>query len=59
MAWANMEGRFIAAYTWMYGSTKKQAKSTFHRAMEIADYGYVKEIIDCFENNAKKSAYTD
>lgn len=54
-----MKKDFIAAYTWMYGSTKKQAEGAYRRAMEIADYGYVKEIINCFENNAKKEAYAD
>lgn len=54
-----MKRDFITAYTWMYGGTKKQAEGAFRRAMEIADYGYVREIIGCFENNAKRSAYVD
>lgn len=54
-----MKADFVKAYTWMYGSTKKQAEATYRRAMEIADYGYVKEIIACFENNAKNAAYAD
>ena len=55
----DMKRDFVTAYTWMYGGTKKQAECAYRRAMEIADYGYVKEIIACFENNAKKSAYVD
>lgn len=55
----NLKSRFVTAYTWMYGSSKKQAESAYRRAMEIADYGYVKEIVDCFENNAKRSFYED
>ena len=54
-----MKKDFITAYTWMYGSTKKQAEGAYRRAMEIADYGYVKEIISCFKDNAKKSFYDD
>ena len=54
-----MKKDFIIAYTWMYGSTKKQAEGVYHRAMEIADYGYVNEIINCFKGNAKKSFYND
>lgn len=54
-----MKKDFINAYTWMYGSTKKQAEQTYRRAMEIADYGYIKEIINCFEENAKKAFYAD
>lgn len=54
-----MKRDFITAYTWMYGGTKKQAEGTFRKAMEIADYGYVKEIISCFEDNAKRSFYDD
>lgn len=50
---------FVAAYTWMYGSTKKEAETAFRKAAEIADYGYVKEIIACFEGNAKRSFYED
>lgn len=56
---AIMKKDFITAYTWMYGSTKKQAEGAYRRAMEIADYGYVNEIIDCFKNNAKNSFYND
>lgn len=54
-----MKNDFIAAYTWMYGESKKKAEAVYRRAMEIADYGYVKEIINCFENNAKNATYAD
>ena len=54
-----MKKDFITAYTWMYGSTKKQAEGAYRRAMEIADYGYIKETIACFKDNAKRSLYDD
>lgn len=31
----------------------------YNRAMEIADYSYVREIIMCFEDNAKRCFYED
>lgn len=55
----NMKKNFIDAYTWMYGESKKKAESVYRRAMEIADYGYIQEVISCFENNAKSSFNTD
>lgn len=54
-----MKKDFITAYTWMYGSTKKQAEQTYRRAMEIADYNYIKETINCFKDNAKRAFYDD
>lgn len=54
-----MKNDFITAYTWMYGETKKKAEGVYRRAMEIADYGYVKEIIACFKSNAKNSFVND
>ena len=54
-----MKNDFITAYAWMYGESKKKAEAVYRRAMEIADYGYVKEIIACFESNAKKAVYVD
>ena len=53
------KNQFVDAYVWLYGSTKKEAGKAYSRAMEIADYSYIKEIIACFENNAKKSFYED
>ena len=55
----NMRSDFIKAYIWMYGEPKKKAEQVYRRAMEIADYGYIKEIIACFENNAKNAAHAD
>lgn len=54
-----MKADFVKAYTWMYGESKKKAEAAYRRAMEIADYEYVREIINCFENNAKNAAYAD
>ena len=47
----NMKNDFISAYVKMYGESKKKAESVYRRAMEIADYGYIKEIINCVEEN--------
>ena len=55
----NLKIDFVQAYTWMYGSTKRQAESAYRRAMEIADYEYIKEIISCFEDNAKQAFNAD
>lgn len=54
-----MKQDFIIAYTWMYGSTKSEASRTYAKAMEIADYSYIKEIISCFKDNARRSFYDD
>lgn len=54
-----MKNNFMEAYVWMYGSTKKKANEVFRRAMEIADYDYIKEVIACYESNAQKSFYND
>ena len=53
------KNRFIDAYVWMFGSTKMEAIKTYSRAMSVADYGYIKEIIACFEDNAKRCFYDD
>lgn len=55
----NTKNKFVEAYTWMYGSTKKKAESVYRRAMEIADYNYVREVIACFDGNAKKNFLDD
>ena len=54
-----MKSDFVTAYIWMYGSTKKKAEGVFRRAMEIADYGYIKEIIACFKDDARREFYDD
>lgn len=54
-----MKQDFINAYIWMHGSTKKEAEQTYRRAMEIADYSYIKETIACFKDNARRSFYDD
>ena len=55
----NMKSDFVTAYCWMYGETKKKAETVYRRAMEIADYGYIKETIACFKDNARRSFYDD
>lgn len=45
-----MKIRFVNAFVWLYGSTKRKAEMAYNRAMEIADYSYVREIIMCFED---------
>lgn len=54
-----MKSDFITAYTWIHKSTKKEAERVYCRAMKIADYGYIKEIIACFKNNARREFYDD
>ena len=51
--------RFITAHMWLYGSTRKEAATMYNVAAANAQYKYIKEIIDCFENNAKQSFYND
>ena len=53
------KNQFIAAYTWMYGSTKKVAERIYKSAMECADYKYIREVVACFEDNARRSFYDD
>lgn len=53
------KSEFIKAYTWMYGESKKKAEAVYRRAMEIADYSYIKETINCFKDNAKMGFYDD
>lgn len=55
----NFKDDFITAYTWMFGETKKKANEVYRRAMEIADYSYIKEMINCYKNNCKRMFYND
>ena len=57
--YGNLKPNFVRAYCWMYGSTKKQAETAYRRAMEIADYDYIREIIACFDGNAKRAFVND
>lgn len=45
---------FVEAYTWLYGGSKKKAESIYRRAMEIADYSYIDEVIDCYDGNKEE-----
>ena len=47
--------QFIQAYTWLYGETKSKAEQTYKFYSESER----KEIINIFENNARKSFYED
>lgn len=50
-----MEQKFITVYTWLYGETKSKAKQAYKSYSESER----KEVIDIFENNARKSFYED
>ena len=50
-----MEQKFIIAYTWLYGEAKSKAKQAYKSYSESER----KEIIDIFENNARKVFYED
>lgn len=41
----SMKNDFINAYTWMYGSTKKQAEAAYRRAMESQTMGISKRLL--------------
>ncbi|MCQ2978076.1 MAG: hypothetical protein MJ232_08685 [archaeon] len=53
-----MENRFVNAFCWLYGTTKKEAVKTY-KALKNNDINYINNIINCFENNAKKAFYND
>lgn len=50
-----MKERFITAYKWSYGATRKEALEVYRKATPE----YINAIIDGFELNAKKSFYDD
>lgn len=47
--------RFINAYIWLFGTTKKEAS----KAYKTASTEYIHQIIETFENNAKRAFITD
>ena len=48
-----LKKRFLFAYAWMFGTTKKEAEHVYR----TADDGYIKSIIDSFEHNAAITFY--
>lgn len=50
-----LKKRFLFAYSWIFGTTKKEAE----RVYRTADYGYIKSVIDSFEHNAAITFYED
>ena len=51
----NRKTKFIDAYTWMYGGTKKEAEMVY----KTAGKEYIDMIIDGFKENAKQGFYND
>lgn len=45
---------FVKAYIWLYGGNRKKAENVYRRAMQIADYSYIEEILDCYEGNEEE-----
>lgn len=50
-----MKERFISAYMWMYGCSRKEACRAFSKADTVRR----ELIVSAFENNSKKSFYED
>ena len=51
----NRKQKFITAYSWLLGFTKREAEETY----KTADEEYINVIIDVFERNAKLSFYNN
>lgn len=50
-----LKKRFLFAYSWIFGTTKKEAE----RVYRTADDDYIKSIIHSFEHNAAITFYED
>jgi hypothetical protein len=50
-----MKKRFITAYTWLFGTTKKEAE----RVYKIAPQSYILGVIESFETNAIRAFFED
>lgn len=55
----NLKAQFIPAYQWMHGGSKRKAEQVYNRAMEIADYDFIREVITCYKCNSKLAFYMD
>lgn len=50
-----MKARFIRAYQWLFGTTKKEAARVYREAPET----YIRGVIESFENNAICTFFED
>lgn len=50
-----MKDKYIQAYCYLFGATKKEAIKSY----KVADMEYIKEIIKAFDSNSKKAFYND
>lgn len=50
-----LKKRFLFAYSWIFGTTKKEAERVYH----TVDDDYIKSVIDSFEHNAAITFYED
>jgi hypothetical protein len=50
-----LKKRFLFAYSWMFGTTKKEAEHVYR----TADDDYITSVIDSFEHNAAITFYED
>lgn len=50
-----MKKKFIDAYVWAYGGSKKKAAKIYKKAPEI----FVRAVVRNFEDNAKKAFFYD
>lgn len=50
-----LKKRFLFAYSWIFGTTKKEAERVFR----TADDDYIKSIIYSFKHNAAITFYED
>lgn len=51
----NKKAKFINAYAWAYGTTKKEAEKVY----KTASKEYIEMIINGFKENAKRGLYND
>ncbi len=54
-----LKNRFIEAYCWMFGSSKKHAGIIYDNAYKLNQFDYIGAIIDAYENQTKTAFYCD
>ena len=50
---------FVKAYTWMFGGSKASAGKIYEEKLRSGNFRYISEIINCFNDNARRCAYDD
>lgn len=56
---ANLKERFIKAYTYDYGVTKKRAYDVYKDCIKNKNFEYIKEICGEYYSQTKKMFYND